>query len=218
MFADAVGLALLAALTPTALLAVVIYLGSQRPRAAMTVFLAGSLTMSGLFAIVVLLALRGGGLSLPHNHAPRYGLRLGLGLLALAAGVFLARRARRPADPSRKKPALVTRLMTRPGHRAAFLTGLVCFLPSAQFVAAVQVIATAHASPVATALALLAVVFIDVIFVWLPFVLYLARPEATARRLRAFNTWLRARGTAIAAAAVLAAGLILTANGLSGLV
>jgi uncharacterized heparinase superfamily protein len=57
-----------------------------------------------------------------------------------------------------------------------------------------------------------------VIFVWLPFIFYLARPEATHRALKSFNSWLRAHGRFIAAAAALTGGLILIADGISGLV
>ncbi len=219
MYAEAAGFAFLAALTPTAILVAVAYLGSTSPRRTMLVFLAGAITMSAAVAVIALVALRAGGLSLPHHHAPRYGVRLGLGVLALAGGFFLARRRPRPKDPDKaKRPNMVRRLINRPGPVAAFITGVVIFTPSAQFIAAVQVVATAKASPEATAGALILVVLIDVVFVWLPFILYLARPEATHRALKSFNGWLRAHGRKIAAAAALVVGLILVANGISGLV
>src|SRR6185437_8983500 len=81
MLETAAGFAVLSALTPTALLAGAVYLGSARPRRAMLLYLAGAITIAVIMGIVVLVALRAGGLSLPANRQPRYGLRLGLGVL-----------------------------------------------------------------------------------------------------------------------------------------
>jgi hypothetical protein len=218
MEVTAAGFAALAALSPTALLVAAVYLGSARPRRAMMLYLAGAITMTVLMGIIVLIALRAGGLSLPANRQPRYGLRLGLGILALAGGLYMVRRKPRPPDPAKpKKPGLVSRMMSRPGALAAFITGLIVFVPSAAFIAAVQAIATANSSALATALTLVAVIAIDVILVWLPLLLYLAAPEATTRRLKAFNGWLRAHGHAIAAVALLVVGAALTASGAAGI-
>jgi hypothetical protein len=221
MFADAAGFAALSALTPTAILVVAVYLGSASPHRTMLVFLAGALAMTVTVAIVALVALRAGGLSLPGHHQPRYGLRLGLGVLALAAGVIVARRRPRPHPEEKKKdkrPSLISRMLARPGPVAAFVTGLIVFTPSVQFLAAIQVIATAKASTIATTGAVILVVVIDVMLVWLPLGFYLARPEVTTRGLTALNGWLRGHGRHIATAALLVAGAILTATGISGLV
>lgn len=219
MFAEAAGFAFLSALTPAAILVTVAYLGSASPRRTMLVFLAGGITVTVAMAIIVLVALRAGGLSLPGHHTPRYGVRLGLGVLAVAGGVVLARRRSRPPNPDKpKKPSVITRLLNRPGPVAAFIVGLLIFTPSAQFLAAVQVIATAKASPESTAAAVALVVLIDVMFAWLPLILYLVRPEATHRALKSLHAWLRAHGRVLVAAALLAVGLILVANGISGLV
>jgi hypothetical protein len=218
MLATAVGFAVLAAISPAAILVSAVYLGSVSPRRTMLLFLAGATTISVAMGVAILVILRAGGLSLDSNHSPRYGLRLGLGVLALAGGVFVARRHRPPPDPVKpKKPGLISRMMTRPGPVAALLTGVVVFLPSASFVAAVQVIATAHATLESSALALAAVVAVDVMLVWLPLAFHLAAPEPTARRLKAFNGWLRAHGHALVVGALVVTGLLLIADGASGL-
>jgi hypothetical protein len=214
VFADAAGFAALSALTPTAILVAAVYLGSASPRRTMLAFLGGAVLTCAAIGVVALVALRAGGLSLPHHHAPRYGLRLGLGVLALAGGVVVLRRRPRPG----KRPGLVSRMLARPGPVAAFVTGAIVFAPSVQFIAAVQVIATAQTSDWATAAALAEVVLIDVVMIWLPLALYLARPEPTTRGLKAYNEWLRAHGRVIAGAALLTAGLILAADGIAGLV
>ncbi|HUZ24455.1 MAG TPA: GAP family protein [Streptosporangiaceae bacterium] len=218
MLATAAGLALLAALSPAAILVCAVYLGSVSPRRITLVFLAGAITMTVVMGVIVLVALRAGGMSLASNRTPRYGLRLGLGVLALASGVFMALRKPKPPDPDKKKkPSLMTRMMARPGALAAFATGIIVFVPSASFVAAVQVIATAHASTLASALTLTVVVLINVMFVWLPFGFHLIAPDATTRGLKAFNGWLRVHGHAMVAGALTVAGVALILDGVSGL-
>jgi hypothetical protein len=218
MLATAVGFAALAAISPMAILVSAFYLGSVSPRRTMLLFLAGAIITTVIMGVVILVILRAGGLSLHSNHSPRYGLRLGLGVVALAGGLFVARRRRPPADPAQpKKPGLISRTMARPGRVAALVTGIVVFLPSASFVAAVQVIATAHASLPSTAGALAAVIAVDVLLVWLPLVCHLIAPEPTARTLQAFNAWLRAHGHVLVVGALVVTGLLLIADGASGL-
>src|ERR1035438_3948066 len=73
MIAQAAGLALLAALSPTALLVAAVYLGSARPRLTSLFYLAGAVAMSLVMGVVILVALRSSGLNHPDQHAPRYG-------------------------------------------------------------------------------------------------------------------------------------------------
>jgi hypothetical protein len=129
----------------------------------------------------------------------------------------MLRRRPRPDPAKPKKPGLVSRMMARPGALATFVTGIIVFVPSASFFAAVQAIATANSSTLASALTLAAVIVIDVALVWLPLLLHLVAPEATTRRLKAFNGWLRAHGHAIVAGALLVVGAILTVSGAAGL-
>lgn len=218
MLATAAGFAVLSALSPTAVLVAAVYLGSASPRRTTLLYLLGALAATVVMGIIVLVALRAGSLSLPANRQPRYGLRLGLGVLALAGGLYMTRRKPKPPDPAKKKkPGLVTRMMNRPEPLFAFATGAIVFFPSASFLAAVQAIATSSSSDLATALTLLIVIVIDVALIWLPFLLYLAAPEATTRTLKRFNGWLRAHGHAILAGTLLVAGGVLIGNGITGL-
>ncbi len=218
MLATAAGFALLSALSPTAVLVGAVYLGSNSPRRAMLLYLAGALTTTVIIGIVVLVALQAGHVSLPSRHTPLYGLRLGLGVLALAGGLYMTRRKPKPPDPDKKKkPGLVSRMMARPEGLFAFATGVVVFFPSAAFVAAVQAIATSTASDLTIALTLLTVIVINVVLIWLPFLFFLAAPELTTRTLKRFNGWLRAHGHAIAAGALLVVGGLLIGNGIAGL-
>ena len=218
MIAQAAGLALLAALSPTALLVAAVFLGSARPRPTAAAYLAGALLMSLVMGLVVLLVLRSVGLNHPAQHAPRYSLRLGLGVISLAAGAVLARRKPKQPDPEKARPGIVSRMIANPGPRSAFAVGLLLFAPGLTFIAAVQVIATARAGAELTAVAVLVVVVINVLLVWGPFVLYLVAPDFTTRHLTAFNGWLRAHGTTILIVVLLAVGVLLVYNGIHGLV
>ena len=59
---------------------------------------------------------------------------------------------------------------------------------------------------------------INVALVWLPLLTFLIAPEATTRRLAAFNAWLRRHSHVILSVVLIAAGLILAINGLTGLI
>jgi MFS family permease len=218
MLAQAAGFALLAALSPTALLIVAVYLGSERPRLTGAFYLVGAVLMSIVTGVIVLVALRDGGLSRPGQHEPRYGLRLGLGILALAIGVFLILRKPKPPDPDKPKKGLVSRLVASPSPATAFAVGLIVFAPGVTFIAAIQVVATAQAGAALSALGLLIIVVLNVALVWLPIVAHLIAPERTGRALTAFNAWLRAHGHQILAFGLAVAGVLLTINGATGLI
>ena len=217
MLIQAAGLALLAALSPTALLVAAVYLGSSRPRLTGVFYLAGALVMSLIMAVVILAALRGAHLQRPGEHTPRYGLRLGLGILLLAATVVVARRTPRPPDPAKAHQGIVSRMVADPAPLSAFGVGILIFAPGISFLAAVQVIATARAGFDLTALALIIVVVINVLLVWLPIVFHLVIPGATTRYLTAFNGWLRAHGKVILVCVLIAVGGIMVVNGIYGL-
>ena len=217
MLAQAAGLALLSALSPTALLIAAIYLGSARPGLTSMFYLVGAVAMSLVMGVVVLLVLRSAGLNHPDQHAARYGLRLGLGIVLLAAAVFVAARKPRQPDPA-KAHGLVSRMVAEPAPLSAFLVGLLVFAPGVTFIAALQVIATASAGPDLTSLAVILVVVINVLLVWLPIMLHLIAPTATERRLKAFNHWIRAHGTTALIGVLIVAGGIMVFDGIYGLV
>lgn len=217
MLVQAAGLALLAAISPTALLVAAIYLGSARPRATAGSYLAGALVMASVIGVIVLVALRSGHLEYRHARTPRYGLRLTLGVLLAAAAAGVAHRRARPRDPAGQDGGLISRLVASPTRITAFGAGLLLFAPSVTFIAAVQAIGTARAGGALTALGLALVIVIDVMLVWLPFLAYLVAPGPTTRWLSVFNGWLRTYAWLIATGALAAAGIFLVSNGLAGL-
>jgi hypothetical protein len=218
VLAQAAGLALLSALSPTALLIAAVYLGSARPGLTSSFYLAGAVLMSAVMVVVVLFALRSAGLNHPDQHDARYGLRLGLGILLFAAGAVVATRKPRSRDPAKAQHGLVSRMVADPAPLSAFVVGLLVFAPGITFIAALQVIATARADPEATTLALLLVVVINVLLVWLPITLHLVAPRSTDQRLKAFNGWLRANGRTVLAVVLVVAGGIMVFDGIHGLI
>ena len=217
MLEQAAGLALLSALSPTALLVVAVYLGSARPRETALCYLAGAVTMSLILGVVSVVVLRNVGLSLPGNHVARSDVRLGLGLALVVAALVIAARKPRQPDPARARQGIVSRMIARPAPATAFAVGVIVFGPSLTFLASVQVIATATADVGLTAVAVAVVVVITVLLVWLPLVFYLVAPEPTARRLTAFNGWLRAQATTLIVGVLIVVGAIMIGVGAYGL-
>jgi hypothetical protein len=217
MILQAAGFALLATVSPTSLLVMAVFLGSANPRVTALFYVAGAVIMTVAMAVVLLLVIRFIGLDQPRQHDPRYGLRLGLGVIALAGSAYMLRRRRPEPDQERQKKSFMDRLVAQPSPRTAFIAGLLLFAPGVSFIAAVQVIATAHTSVAVTVAAVVIVVVITALVVWLPLVAYLAAPDATTRRLRKMNEGLRTHGRAIATVALAVAGAVLVVDGALGL-
>lgn len=216
MIAQAAGFAVLAALSPTALIIMAVFLGSAEPRLTALAYVIGAFIMTVVMAIVVLFVLRSTGLNLARRHDARYEFRLVLGILALGAAVFLLRHKPTPPDPAQPRQGLMAKLISMPNPKTAFLAGVLIFAPSATFIAAVQVVATSQAGVRTTALALVIIILLTCMVVWLPLLTYLAVPEATTRRLKAINDWLRAHGKRIGTFALAIAGIVLVVNGALG--
>jgi hypothetical protein len=218
VLAEAAGFAVLASVSPTALLVMAVYLSTANPRTMALLYVAGAVIMTVATGVALLVVIRITGLNLPRGHDPRYGLRLGLGVLALAGAVFYT--VRKPPEPvpeKQRRPGFMARLMARPSPRIAFVTGLLLFAPGATFIAAVQVVATSDAGVPLIVLALAIVVTLTAIVVWLPLIAYLAAPDATTRRLAMVNEWLRRHGRTVLVYALGVAGAVLIVNGALGL-
>jgi Sap-like sulfolipid-1-addressing protein len=103
LFGQAAGLALAGACYPPALLIAGLYLTSERPGRTTVFFVLGGLIVVTVIGVGALILIRAGGLSHLGHHQPRYGLRLGLGVLALIAAAVIYRR--KPQQPDPAEPA-----------------------------------------------------------------------------------------------------------------
>ncbi len=217
MVGQAAGFAILAAISPTALIVMAVFLASANPRLTALAYVTGAFAMTVLMAIVVLYVLRATGLNLSRQHDPRYGFRLGLGLLALAGAVILTWVKRSPREPKPPRQGLMARLVSVPSARTAFAAGVLIFAPSATFIAAVQVVATAEGVGVPlTALTLIIIILLTCMVVWVPLLTYLAAPETTTRWLKTINDWIRLHAKRLGIYALALCGVILIVNGALG--
>jgi hypothetical protein len=216
MLAQVAGFAVLAALSPTALLASAVFLGAANPRVTVLLYLSGAIVMTAIVAAIVFAVLRSEHLYKPHEHQARYGLRLGLGLVILAFGLYLLRRGPHRKDPAKQHQGLIARMIERPSRKTAFLVGLLVYGPSLTFVAAVQVVATSRDGTATSILLLTLIIAITVALVWLPFVLYLLTPDRTGRVLAGFNNWLRSHGRLLLVGALVVGGVVLAIDGILG--
>jgi Sap, sulfolipid-1-addressing protein len=221
MLGEAAGLAALAGLSPTALLVVAVFLGAENPRRIVLIYLVGGIVMTVLIAVVVYVVLQGGHVYKPRQHATRYGLRLGLGLLMLIVVPFLRRhwnQAGEARDTGKKGGGgLLGRMIATPRPVAAFLVGVIVYSPPVAFIAAVQVVATAKESTADAVGAIILLIAITLTFIWLPFVLHLVAPDQTRRFLEALNGWLGRHGRTLVLSALVVGGVYLTVNGILGL-
>jgi hypothetical protein len=217
MLTQVAGLAVLAALSPTALLVAAVFLGAANPRRTVLIYLAGAILMTVTIATIVFVALRAGHVNKPQQHGTRYGLRLGLGLLLLGGLAFVLRRKKPAKDPAAKKPGLISRMIARPGSKEAFIVGVLVYSPSVTFIAAVEVVATSKDNTATSIAALALIIAITLAFVWLPFLLFLLWPERTGRLLGNFNGWLRTHGRQLLVGTMAVGGVFLTLNGILGL-
>jgi hypothetical protein len=218
VLAQATGFAFLAAISPTALLVMAVFLSSAEPRRNALMYTAGAVVVTVTAAVAAFFTLRAFSLNLPSRHDPLYELRLALGVLALAAAAVLTWRRR--SAPGRAKEAgrnLVSRLTAQPGPRTAFTAGVVLFAPSLTFLAAVQAVATANTGPLRAVVGLLVVITVCLLLAWLPLLGYLVAPDKTTGTLARCNGWLRAHGWEAAVWALVVGGVVLVVNGALGL-
>jgi MFS family permease len=222
LFEQAALLALLAAISPPAILIAALYLAAPKPGRTAAFFVMGGFFVVAVVGTIALIALRAGGFSLPSHHHTRYGLRLGLGIIALIAAALIYRHRPKASKPEtvtgkQKKPGLVARWTADPTPLSAFVVGIFMFGPSVTFVAAVQVVASSKADLSATIGAMAMIVVLTVAFAWLPLVAYLVAPGRTTRTLKAFEGWLRRNRQKVLTVAVGVIGVLLVAQGIAGL-
>ena len=215
---QAIPLALIASLYPLGIAAVLLLAEARRPRPKVSVFLIGAAACTMIVGFVVVFALHGAGLEQDNAHAPRYELRLAIGVVLMAAAVVLARRSPEQArDVSGNKgPSRLSRAAGA-GLFAVFMAGVALYLPSPSYLSALQVVGTTDLNTVATALWVLIVVALVLITIEVPVLLILLAPDWTMPKLRAVNGWLDRNGRTLLVAVLGLLGVWEFVDGLAGL-
>jgi hypothetical protein len=210
---QAIPLALISSLYPLGLAAILLLAETARPRPRVGVFLIGALACTLTIGFVVVFVLHGAGVGQSSQQSGQYGLRLAIGLVFMAAAVFLARRPPRP----NRGPSRVSRAASQGGLFAIFVVGVALYLPSPTYLSALQVVGTTKMSAAATAVWVIIVVAIVLITVEVPVLLFLLAPGWTVPKLQAVNAWLDRNGHTLLVAVVGAIGLWEFIDGLVGL-
>ena len=191
---DAMLLVMLSALNPGVLVVSAVYLGRNSDTRLESVFLVTGLIVSLLVGVAVLVVVRSTGLALPTKVTPRYGLRLGLGILALVLAAVLpwldAHKQRRAASKGPGKPSLASRMMGGAAVGGAVVVGILIYSPGVAYLSGVQGIASAESdvTPAVLFLVLAAVVNVSVAIIYLT--AYVRAPDRTTAHLTRANGWI----------------------------
>lgn len=217
-------LILLSSLNPGVLVVSAVYLGKNGSGRLETVFLITGLIVSVITGIAVLILVRETGLALPTNRAPNYGIRLGLGILALLLAAILpwlkARQRQRAAARGTQKPSLATRMMDGAEIGGAIVVGILIYSPGVNYLAGTQGIAAAEPSITPAVLFILLAALINVSVAVLYLTAYLRNPDRTRARLARANTWLswiHDHSELVARTILAVAGVYLVISGTIGL-
>jgi len=211
------------ALNPGALVVSAVYLAKERGARLETAFMTGGLIVGALVGVVVLVLIRVTGLELPTNLTPHYGLRLGLGIVALilaAVHPWLRTRLRRPGEPGERKPSLSTRLMEGAEVGGAIAVGVLIFAPGVQYLAGVEGIATAEPRLAIALLLVLAAAAVNVALAWIFLAAFLRAPDRAQTHLTRANNWIgwvRNHRDTVVRSILAIVGVYLVVNGAVGL-
>ena len=228
---------------PTRIGLVPLLLARPRPLAQLLAYLAGSLTVSLSFGLLILFVFHQNPFGTDMSDAGKAQVGIGVFALALAAGLtarwFTARRAARGAVLADEQPAPCSgasdgaartaqlrksgnftesvRALLRRGRSPWFaaLVGVALGLPSIDYLALLIVIATSNAAPLEQAFALIAFLIIGSSVVMAPVVGYLLAPARTLELLGRFGAWSRSRSLIEYAALLAVIGCLFIAMGSS---
>ncbi len=219
---QAVPLALAAAFYPPAIIVVILLLTGEHPRRLVLFYLAGAALIVVSVGVVFLFVLTGTGANQQENTTASAGVdvALGVALLALAAWAW-HRRGRPPAEP--KEESQDSRLVqisqrATTSTRWAFVLGILMYLPSPFYLAAIKAVADSGDSDGSKLLAVLICAICVMLFVEVPAIALLLRPDGVQASLERFQAWLGRNAWALLAVLAAVAGALLLISGIADLV
>jgi hypothetical protein len=204
---------------PTLITVVVLALRVPQPVKILLWFLAGGLLTTIGIGLVLVFALEDASFMSGSSPAVNPVLNIAVGLVALAAGFFLARRkhaagtATGPGAADRKSPGFTERAVQHGGIVAFFAGVVLNIVPGAFPVVALKDISQLDVSDGRKAVAVVIFYVIMFAFAEVPIVAYLFAPERTTRSVDEFNAWLRQNSMRIAVYVLTTVGLYLIARG-----
>ncbi|MGO9790230.1 MAG: GAP family protein [Solirubrobacteraceae bacterium] len=221
--AEALPLALSAAVYPPALLVLLRLLNGQQPRRLVLAYYGGAATLTTSAGLTALAVLHGAHLT-THSSTTASGslyILIGLLLLGLAARAW-RRRARDPGEAPQDTDTARGRIAdwsnrATASPKWAFVLGLAMFLPSPLYLLAVQDIANSGDATASNVLAVLTCAIAVMVFVEVPLVAMFIQPEGVAAKVNSFHTWLTHNGWSLAAILALAAGIYAILTGANAL-
>lgn len=218
---QALPLALTASFYPPAILVMILLLTGDHPRRLVLAYLAGAALIVVPVGIVGLLVLTGSGATAQDNQSASAGVDVALGVILLLLAGYAWRRRRRPrAAP--EQPAQDSRLK-RVSTRAttsvkwALALGVLMYLPSPFYLAAIKSIADSADSDSSQLLAVLICAAAVMLFVEIPALVLILRPDGLKAHLERFEAWLSTNAWTLVATLAAVAGVWLLASGVAAL-
>jgi hypothetical protein len=219
-------LALLSAIAPATVTAVLLILTGSRPIRLLVALYAGGLVASVAIGYAIVAALEGSGAftgSGSRHVSPGIDLAAGSVALLLAGWLTPGRAARRKQRRAARKPERPhrdpwsQRMVERGSSPLMFVIGMVLNLPSGLYLIALKDVAARRPSNAAALAALIAFNLVMLTPIELPLVASLVDPERTLARLRNLSAWLGDHGHQVVTGVALVAGVYLVARGATGL-
>ncbi len=227
---EAIPLALAAAFSPAALLVLIVLLTAEHPRRLVLAYLTGAVIFAGTLGVggLFLLSASGATEQSSRSASSSVDLALGLGLLALA---FWAWRRHQPRDDAdtlnedgARKEAGKESSLTKISHRAtasmkwAFAAGILVYLVSPSYVAAIKAIVDSGDSRPSQLLAVLICAICLLIFVEIPAIVMMVRPDGLKATLERVSHWLATNSWLLVAVLAAAVGTWLLIGAIPALV
>ena len=216
---EAVPLALAAAFYPPAILVVILLLTGEHPRRLVLGYLAGAVLIVGTVGVGGLFLATGTGATEQDNNTASASVDLALGIALLLLAAWAWHRRLRPAkEPDEQaEDGRLTRISRRAtaSVKWAFVLGLLMYLPSPLYLAAIKAVADSDDSTASQLLAVLICALCVMVFVEIPAIFLFVRPEGLKATLERFTAWLSANSWALLAVFAAVAGVWLLSTAIS---
>lgn len=217
---QAVPLALAAAVYPPAIIVCGLLLTGDRPRVLITSYFLGAAAITVSVGIAGLAVLQGTGISATSSRTTSAAADIAVGVVLLGAAAWAWPRRHREAAPKDDAgPGRVARLSQRAlaNARWAFALGIVMYLPSPLYLAAIKQIADTGGVTGGNVVAILICAACVLLFVEIPLVLLFLVPDGLEERLDRLQAAIARNGWAVAAGLAALAGVYLVVRGVAKL-